>query len=333
MPEAFLDEYQSQETHLRDSIKVLFRRRMYIAVPLFLAVGLIAAYSLYRHPVYHASATIQLESEKGTSLSFNQASFPDYGWMDEKWFNTQVRILNSRPLAEGVMNRLGLRLQTRPEKRVYQLLLHAWIPESIIALTKSPSFRVKPVAVAGGAKNGEYRGVFRDGKNYTVYDPQGKEIGQGEVGQPFVTPEFSFVLHGQGDSGESFEFQILPAGMVTGQVMASLMVAQVKNSNLINVGAKWWDAEWARNIANATVEEYKDTLISKRTRETSQVLAFIETQLPEQRGPQAPKRASKFKEGGLVYLDTGQEDPGTDHGLKKSQDIECTRKHEFSPTS
>jgi capsular exopolysaccharide synthesis family protein len=306
MAEATLDDYNAQEPHLRDSIKVLFRRRYYIAIPVLLAVGLIAAYSLSMHPVYHASATIQLESEKGTSLSFNQASFPDYGWMDEKWFNTQVRILNSRPLAEGVMNRLGLRLQTKPEERVYQILIRAWIPESIIALTKSSSFKVKPVAVGAGAKNGEYRGAFRDGKNYTVYDPQGKEIGQGEVGQPFVTPEFSFVLHGPGATGESFEFQILSAGLVTRQVMESLMVAQVKNSNLINVGAKWWDAEWARSIANATVDEYKDTLISKRTRETSQVLTFIETQLTEtEKDLQAAEESlRKFKEkGGLVYLD------------------------------
>jgi uncharacterized protein involved in exopolysaccharide biosynthesis len=121
-----------------------------------------------------------------------------------------------------------------------------------------------------------------------------------------VTPEFSFVLHGPGAAGESFEFQILPAGWVTQQVLESLMVGQVKNSNLINVGAKWWDAEWARNIANGAVDEYKDTLISKRTRETSQVLAFIETQLTEtEKDLQAAEESlRKFKEkGGLVYLD------------------------------
>ena len=301
-----MDDYNAQEPHLRDSIKVLFRRRHYVTIPVLLAVGLIAAYSLYMHPVYHATATIQLESEKGTSLSFSQASFPDYGWMDEKWFNTQVRILNSRGLAEGVMNRLGLRLQTKPGDRVYQILIRAWIPDTIIALTRRSNIKVKPVAVGGGAKNGEYQGVFRDGKKYTVYDPKGKEIGQGEVGQPFVTPEFSFVLKGQGGAGETFEFQILPAGLVTNQVMQSLTVAQVKNSNLINVGAKWWDAEWAQNIANATVDEYKDTLISKRTKETSQVLAFIETQLAETEKDlqAAEERLKKFKEkGGLVYLD------------------------------
>jgi len=148
-----MENYSFQEPHLSDSLKVLLRRRKILLLSILVTILLVTFHSLKMHPVYYASSTIQLENERGTSVSFTQPTFPDYGWLDEKWFNTQVKILNSRVLAQGVVQRLGLRLQTNPEERVYEILFKSWIPDELKFYGSHSGIKVKPLTVGANAKN------------------------------------------------------------------------------------------------------------------------------------------------------------------------------------
>ena len=298
------------EPHLRDYINILRRRWIMILVPLLLIPLWQGIPILRMHPTYQSSATLQLEPEKGMSQTFAQSFSPEFFFQNEKWMNNQINIMKGKAVAEKVVKKLGLRLQTKPEERIYQSLLKMWISDFPILLRllnwgskeSGPSapfshLVIRPIEVKDDAKGGYYQGNFQTRKQFTIYDPDGKVAGKGEIGRSFSGSDFSCFVEGVGKEGKSFDFRIVPERNAVMAIQGSLVISPVKETSLINVGVQWSDPVMARDIANAVVESYQETMVSKQGEDISQVLSFIETQLKETEGDlrQAEENLKRFK--------------------------------------
>jgi len=300
----------SQELHLRDYVNILRRRWVFFLIPLLLAPLWQGIPILRMHPSYQASVTMQLEPEKGMSNTFFQSFSPEFFFQNEKWVNNQINIVRGKAVAEKVVRKLGLRLQMKPEERIYQILLRMWISDfpSIMKLWNllarethlaDPFSRVvvRPMRVNDGAKEGYYFGVFKDPRNFTIHYGNGKIVGKGEIGKEFSGPNFSCLVEGVGREGKEFEFHIISELSALLAVQGSLKISPVKETNLINVDVQWKEPVTARDIANAVVEAFQETVVAKKTEDLSQVLSFVEGQLKvtEEDLRKAEEDLKKFK--------------------------------------
>ena len=262
---------EGQGLHLKDYLNVVLRRKKLVLI-LFFAVFLgVNAHFLRQTPVYQAVTTLQSENDK--SLIMDRPGYFENMWADERWMNTQLKNIKSRTLSENVVRNLGLQLQERTEKRAFEVILNRWLGG------KKKEFRILPGKIEEKAATGKYTGVFGENPKFTLRDPDGSLLGTGEIGTPFQGEGFSFTLEGKGEPGKTFAFSIQPFNSVVAAHQGCVSVTPVRTSTHIIVTVRWGDGENARRIADATVEEYRKSIVAKKTRETSQVLAFIEEQL------------------------------------------------------
>ncbi len=269
-----MDYPAPQGLHFNDYLHVVLRRKKVVLIPLVMIFLTGAVYTLRLPPVYQASTTVQVENEKSMSILTQQPAWVDYGAFSETWLATQARVMKSRPIAEKVVQKIGLQLQMKTDARTYEVLLEEWFSKP-----GRDRMKLKALAVSDGVKPAVYTGVFTSDKNFVVSGGDGREVGKGEMGKPFTAPQFSFQAEGRAKEGQKFTLQVLPLMAVAGAVQGSLITSPVRNTNLIAVSARWKDPEIARDIANAVAEEYRELVILKKSRENSEVLTFVEEQL------------------------------------------------------
>ncbi|MCX5909559.1 MAG: hypothetical protein NTY64_20905, partial [Deltaproteobacteria bacterium] len=301
-----MDEADIQELHLMDYLQILRRRWIILLACLLVALYFFWTPVLRIHPL-------------------GQGYFPEFFW-HEKWMNNQINILRSKQVAEKVVERLSLRLQMKPEERVYEVFvrdilqrikensLYQVIPEKWTFFLREidekfalPQFFLRPLAVSAGAREGLYQAEFQDPQHFLVYDPKGKKIGAGEVGKTFAGPNFSFILEGAGKTGERFKFQIMPGFSAIGAIQGSLVITPEKDSTMIHVGTKWDEPQMAGELANVIMECYLETLVAKKAKDVSQVLSYVGTQLTasDENLHRAEENLKRFKgQEKIIELDT-----------------------------
>ncbi len=96
----------SEEIKLSDLLEVLKRRKNIIIIFLVFTVVVIMSLTLMKTPVYEARSTILIEREANV-LIFKDLFQIESGQWDQK-FNSYVRMLHSRSLAERVIRRLKM---------------------------------------------------------------------------------------------------------------------------------------------------------------------------------------------------------------------------------
>ncbi len=294
-----------EEKHLKDYLDVLWRRRLVVLLCFAGVVLAVGAYSLARYPIYESTATVMLDGEKRAAIPFLDLGEGD---RTDQTVNTQVKVLQSRTVAENVVKRAGLRLELRPEERMYHLLLKRWAGGHANGKSGEapPGVRLKAVHVENAAPVEEYTGTFEDEARFTVTDRAGVAIGRGEIGVRFSGPGFAFTADGRGRSGKQFRFAVVSLAAAVGAFRASTKIAPVRNSVLLEIRVARGDPVLARDVGDAVIAAYKDIMVSKRTREASQVLAFIEDQTRDvgKELLKAEENLSKFKERqGIVALE------------------------------
>jgi len=88
-----------QAWHLTDYMRTLHKRRWF-AVPTFLVVFLSGALSSFRAvPIYEATTQILIEKDARRASSINTVLEDQTAWMDDDFYPTQYKILQSRALA------------------------------------------------------------------------------------------------------------------------------------------------------------------------------------------------------------------------------------------
>lgn len=292
-----MEENELQSVHLRDYLEVIKRRKKIVLISLSTIVLTTIIISLSMFPSYESTTTIMIEDEKGMGLPF--MPFSELARTDEK-INTQVMILKSRTVAEKVVNKLGLQLQVKPELRMGHILVRNLFSQEIKKglANPYPGTNIKLLKVAQGAGGRKYTGIFKDNQRFVLYDEQKQEIGRGDVGQVFSTPEFSVQVEGEGKVGKKFFFSLISFPTAVKALQNNIEISPVRNSSLINIKVKGNEPFRTKEIADTIVAVYKEIMVSKRTREASQVIAFIEEQTKkvEKDLEQAEENLRKFKE-------------------------------------
>jgi capsular exopolysaccharide synthesis family protein len=102
-----LDYYPPEtETHLRDYWYTVLKRRWLILAVLTTVLGWFAARTLMQTPMYSATAVLQID--RGKINLVQEVMIPDYWSGYTEFYPTQARVLQSRDLAQRVVNQLRL---------------------------------------------------------------------------------------------------------------------------------------------------------------------------------------------------------------------------------
>lgn len=96
----------ANESHLRDHLHVLLRRRRLVFSILLAVVGLATLRALLTRPVYEGTAQLLIERTDPTVLNFKEVQQVDAGRDD--YYQTQYKLLQSRSLAHNVIQQLNL---------------------------------------------------------------------------------------------------------------------------------------------------------------------------------------------------------------------------------
>lgn len=102
---------QEQETHLRDYLHVLLKRKWLLLTILVLSFSIAAIRTFRERPLYQATAQIMIEREAPNVIQIQQVMQIAEDYTD--FYNTQYKILQSRALAMAVADRLSI--WERPE--------------------------------------------------------------------------------------------------------------------------------------------------------------------------------------------------------------------------
>ncbi len=94
-----------EETHLRDYLNIILRRKWVIIIFFVSIVLTVTISSFVMRPLYKATAVIKIDKENPNVLSFKDVEIVT---PDEDYYETQYKILKSRNLARRVIEKLDL---------------------------------------------------------------------------------------------------------------------------------------------------------------------------------------------------------------------------------
>lgn len=93
-----------EEKHVFDYLRVMYRRR-WIALPVFLVVFVVGVVNAFREtPVYQAKAQLLIQKDAPSVARLDQVFQAENSWYDSDFYQTQLRILQSRSLARRVLD-------------------------------------------------------------------------------------------------------------------------------------------------------------------------------------------------------------------------------------
>ena len=106
-------EREERVADLRDYYRVIWRHR-WVVVAVFVVVTLLAGvWTFLQTPVYRATATIEAQTQARRAMAGPDVSgmgASGFGWAaEERFYSTQIEIVQSRDLADRVIKRLGLK--------------------------------------------------------------------------------------------------------------------------------------------------------------------------------------------------------------------------------
>ena len=98
----------SQYQHFTDYLRVLYKRRWVAAGAFILVFAYSATTSLRKTPIYEATTQLLIEKDTKRASSLNSVLQESEGWYDDDFYQTQVRMLQSRALAWRTLQAMGL---------------------------------------------------------------------------------------------------------------------------------------------------------------------------------------------------------------------------------
>lgn len=94
-----------EETHLRDYLNVILRRKWVVLAFFISVVSIVTIYTFFMKPVYKAVAVIRIDKDSPDILAFKDLKILN---PDENYYETQYMILKSRNLAKRTVQKLRL---------------------------------------------------------------------------------------------------------------------------------------------------------------------------------------------------------------------------------
>ncbi len=238
------------EPTLQDYIGVIVERRWLVLVCVLVATlgAMITSLNLPR--VYEARVRFKLDLSEAKPMFFSEMYTPQR--VDP--VESQLEIIKSRTLARSVVKKLNLNFIVKNHKDV--------VFDSL-RLTED-------------ARPGTYLLRF-DGDAFVLVNKNGEELGRGTVGEYFSTGAVEFLLNEK--PAEQVEIAIKGIDESADDLRSNASASQIKNTALVLLKVKSYDAERAARIANTLAEEYIIYSLATLREAARGSKEFIETQI------------------------------------------------------
>jgi capsular exopolysaccharide synthesis family protein len=258
----------ADEKHVMDYVRVIYRRR-WIAIPVFLALFTIGAVNALRQiPIYQGRAQMLIEKDTPNVATLDQMFQSQDGWMNDEFYQTQYRILQSRSLAKRTIDSMKLwdapRLGNGPE------------PKATLSVT----------------------GLFWQGINSVIT----------LAGTPFKSAEEKPAAPAVAVRSEPRPEGETPAqsGLID-EFLGGLSVVPVRNSRIVEIRYTSSDPEFAAHAANALAKAYIQQSLELRFNTSKEAADWLSERLAEQRKAvetsEAALQAFREKNGAVAAAD------------------------------
>jgi polysaccharide biosynthesis transport protein len=256
------------EVHVMDYVRVIYKRR-WTALPVFLLVFAVGAVNAVRQtPVYQSRAQLLIEKDAPNVATLDQMFQTQDGWMNDEFYQTQYRILQSRSLAKRTIDamqlwdapRLGNGPQSKPQISFTGLM---WSGVStVIDLVKRPFVGNEP---------------------------------------PPTTPADAEVMEAKADETGAQSQRI-------DQFLGGLSIVPVRNSRIAEIRYSSTDPSFAAQAANALAKAYIQQSMELKFNTSKEATDWLSDQLAQQRkaveASEAALQAFKEKNGTISVADS-----------------------------
>lgn len=255
------------------------RRHRYL-IALCLALGLAVGWAMASRiePLYEASASL-LVSAPRTGVTVVAAEGKG---AEQEGIATEMHVLQSRALAEAVVDSLKLQVQVAEPR------------------TARRSALLSAMSVAPDAQPALYRFARQADGQFQVTDAaSGERIGTFAPGASVRIPEGELVLARTAARTPEFEIAIDSRQGAAGALVGSTRVSQpTRDANIVNVSYQGSDPELVRDIPNALAAEFIALRRSVHSTEARSTATFLREQLGTIRGQltDAENRLQSFRQ-------------------------------------
>ena len=256
-----------EEKHVLDYLRVVYRRR-WVALPVFLVVFVVGAVNALRQtPVYQARAQLLIQKDAPNVARLDQVFENQSGWFDSDFYQTQLRILQSRTLARRTVD--AMKLWDAPR------LGNGPTPKEQISVTDFL-----------------WRGVF------SVIDLAKKPFANPPQAQPAVAIA-------PADPEEKDETAAQSARI--GEFLGGLSVVPVRNSQIVEIRYASTDPQFAARAANGVANAYIQQTMEFKFSASKDAADWLSARLAEQRQAveksEAALQAYKERNGTVTTTD------------------------------
>jgi succinoglycan biosynthesis transport protein ExoP len=239
-----------REPTFQDYFDIVYKRRVLVIVCVVIAALGALIVSMRLPKVYEAKVKFKLDLSENQTTFFGELYLP----RSVDPVENELEIVRSRAIAQLVVRKLGLRL----------------VPDEL----KSDYF--DSVSVGDGTSIGRYLIRVAD-TDFTLLSATGADLGKGRVGELFNNGAIQFLLKTKPKA--DIEFTIQKFDETIDDFMANISAAQIKNTSLVLLKVRSYNAVQSSRIANAVAQEYIDYSLMSLRESARGSKEFIETQI------------------------------------------------------
>jgi len=240
-------------------------------LPLYIiciALALFGSYVYLRYATefYRSSGQLLIRDEKSTPSvrsELERAMQTD----GLKNIQTEIEVLQSRPLMERAVEALGLNFNYYSKGKIKELNIYKIAP-----------FRVEPINFKDSSRSFALNLSFNTQESFTV-----NGIGPFQLGQPFSTEYGKFQLIRVNDAPIAAECRVVynPKTAQASMLLGGLVVVPKQNTGILTIALESTNPHLSADVINALMREYEEAVIEEKNASTRKSLAFIDANLEE----------------------------------------------------
>lgn len=270
------------EIHLRDVWNLLLRNWFVIGLSLVVVVGAAAAWTFYQVPVFESVTSIRIEEERTDLPVLDILQTLSTGSEVE----TEMEVVRSRTLAEGVVDSLSLQVSVSVPRGVARsvllrsLFVEPWATEGTYILDRQP-----------------------DGSFSVLEEELGMSFGSVSVTEAAALPGATFTLTEAALEYEQIVIEVAPFSKAVEGLQEGISVARPnREASIITVRYESSDTQLVHMVPNTLARLYIEQGQEIRKTEARSTVAFLEEQIDtlERQLRAAEEATVAFREGEQV---------------------------------
>ncbi|RYZ28322.1 MAG: polysaccharide biosynthesis tyrosine autokinase [Chitinophagaceae bacterium] len=257
--------------HSSLNIKDLFFKYVRF-LPLYIicvAIALVGAYVYLRYSTEYYRSTGQLVIKNDNNSGRMQDDRVAQIMQADRSTNiqTEIEILQSRPLMERAVDELGLNFNYYSTGKIKELDIY-----------KRSPLRVEPIELADSSQSFTLRLTFLNQNNFKV-----NGAGPYATGQEFRLPngKFRIVRVNNGEISSEIKIVYNPTPVQAGMLLSGLVVVPKQNTGILTIAMESTNPSISADVINALMNEYQKVTIEDKNASTKKSIDFINSNLRE----------------------------------------------------